>query len=75
LSVMYFIDVDLPSPSGRGGGRISVQEIVGRALAPLNPSLAEQYSEHAESYAGTVSWRTGWWQAIWAAVSKNPTTH
>jgi O-antigen ligase/polysaccharide polymerase Wzy-like membrane protein len=73
LSLMYVVDVDLPSPSGRGG-RISVQEIVGRALAPLNPSIAEQYSEHAESYAGTVSWRTEWWRAIWAAVFENPTT-
>jgi hypothetical protein len=73
LSAMYVVDVDLPSPSGRGG-RISVREILGRALAPLNPSLAEQYTEDAESYAGTVSWRTKWWQAIWAAVSENPTT-
>jgi hypothetical protein len=71
LGAMYVGDVHLPSPRGRSAG-ISVQEIVGRGLAPLDPESAIRYSNRAEGYAGTVSWRTTWWQAIWQMVHEQP---
>jgi hypothetical protein len=72
LGAMYVGDVHLPSPRGRGGS-ISTQEIVSRGLAPLDPEFATQYTEHAEGYAGTVSWRTSWWRAIWDGIHEEPT--
>jgi O-Antigen ligase len=70
LCVMYLADVNLPASRGRGGS-ISVQEMTGRILAPLNQELAAQYSEHTGSYAGTISWRTDWWRAIWDSVHQD----
>lgn len=67
LGVMLLTDLKLPGVFGRGG-TISVQEMVGRAVAPLNQELAAQYTESAHSYAGTVSWRTEWWKAIWNSI-------
>ena len=71
LGIIYVADINLPGPVGRGGS-ISVQEILGRALAPLNQEVAAQYAEHAETYVGTVSWRTGWWWAIWDSIHEDP---
>jgi O-Antigen ligase len=72
LGVMYLTDLNLPSPRGRSAG-ISVQEIVGRGLAPLSQELSARYSELADSYAGTVTWRTRWWGAIWDSVHADST--
>jgi hypothetical protein len=71
LGIMYAADITLPGVVGRGGN-ISVQEMLGRALAPLNEELAAQYTERADSYAGTILWRTTWWWAIWDAVHADP---
>jgi hypothetical protein len=71
LVVGYIVDFQLPSPVGRGG-TISSREIIGRALAPLNSDIARQYSHNADSYAGTFSWRTEWWHAIWTSVLAEP---
>jgi hypothetical protein len=70
LGGMYLADVNLPASRGRGGS-ISVQEMMGRILAPLNQELATRYTERAGSYAGTVSWRTDWWRAIWDSVHQD----
>ncbi|MDQ4144963.1 MAG: O-antigen ligase family protein, partial [Actinomycetota bacterium] len=64
------LDINLPSPRGE----IATRELIGRGIAPVNPELAAQYTEEAEVYAGTVSWRTAWWSAIWNAVHDEPET-
>jgi hypothetical protein len=65
----FIADVDLPGPAGRGG-RISSSEIAARGLSAISPQLAEEYtsSKNIGMYAGTVSWRTRWWTAIWSSV-------
>ena len=68
----YLLRPSWRAPATRGGA-ISTQEIVGRAIAPLSLRLASQLSENAESYAGTFSWRTRWWEAIWESTHDNPT--
>lgn len=60
-------DFSIPAPVQRGGV-LSVREIFARMVAPLDRELAQQYSDHATMYSGTVSWRTEWWQAIWSSV-------
>jgi O-Antigen ligase len=72
LAAMYVGDVHLPAPRGRSAG-ISIREIAGRGLAPLAPQFATQYTERVEAYAGTVSWRTKWWRAMWDSVHENQT--
>ncbi len=70
LVVGFATDLDLPSTAERGG-KISSREIVARGLSAISPSLAEQYtsSKNTGFYAGTISWRTRWWSAIWDSVS------
>ena len=64
------LDITLPSPRGE----IATREIVARGIAPVNQELASQYTEDADVYAGTVSWRTQWWSAIWREVHDDPTS-
>ncbi|MGH7178450.1 MAG: O-antigen ligase family protein [Tepidisphaeraceae bacterium] len=61
-------DIRLPGPSGRGG-EISVQGVIGRAIAPFIPGEADKYVEDADSLGGTWSWRKNWWREIWKAVN------
>ncbi len=63
-------DINLPSPRGE----IATRELIGRGIAPVDPERAELYTEDAEVYAGTVSWRTRWWSAIWNSVHSEPTS-
>ena len=67
-------DVNLPSPSTRGGA-ISSREIVARGLSAIDPEMAKDYtgSEDTGMYAGTISWRENWWKAIWANSQENGT--
>ena len=65
LWVAYLVDFRMP---GGRGGELSTRGVIGRALAPINEDLAEQYIVSAEASAGTVSWRTDWWAEIWASV-------
>lgn len=67
LTVLYATGIDIPSPPVRGG-TMSVGSFVARVVAPLDPSLATEYSDEAGIYAATASWRTTWWRAIWASV-------
>jgi hypothetical protein len=71
LVVMYLTDFSIPAPWHRGGS-ISLGEIVGRALSAVDPVAAQAFTERAGAYAGTVSWRTDWWRAIWASVHRDP---
>jgi hypothetical protein len=74
LGVGFWADVKIPSPVGRGGA-ISSREIVARAVAAVDRDAAAEISrEHAAFYAGTVSWRKRWWEAIWASVHADAET-
>lgn len=72
LLIGFIADVDLPGPAERGG-RISTKEIGARALAAVDPDLAREYtdSKNIGMYAGTISWRTRWWSAIWSSVHES----
>jgi hypothetical protein len=73
LGGMYITHINLPSPKGRGG-RISVDYIVARALAPLNKSEASELAANgANGFAATASWRLLWWAGIWHAVHASVT--
>ena len=69
LLIGFIADVDLPGPAARGG-RISSSEIAARGLSAISPELAQEYtsSKNIGMYAGTISWRTKWWSAIWGSV-------
>ena len=71
LWIAYLVDFQMP---GARGGELSTRGVIGRALAPINQELAAQYTDTAESAAGTFSWRTEWWAAIWTSVHANPIT-
>jgi hypothetical protein len=72
LLVGFIADVDLPGPAERGG-RISSSEIAARGLSAISPDLAKEYtdSKNIGMYAGTISWRTKWWSAIWSSVHES----
>ena len=72
LLVGFVADVDLPGTAGRGG-RISSTEIVARGLSAISPQLGQEFtdSKSVYSYAGTIIWRTKWWNAIWSSVAEN----
>lgn len=72
LVVGFAADVDLPSPAERGGS-ISTREIVARGLSAIDPALAQEYTDSRNTafYAGTISWRTRWWNAIWNSVNES----
>jgi len=71
LTVGYWTNFDIPSPQGRGGA-ISSREILARAVAAVDRDAAREYSsKNADTYAGTVSWRQRWWQAIWSSVNSD----
>ena len=74
LAVGFIADVDLPSTAERGGS-ISSREIVARGLAAISPDMAQEYtnSKDVGFYAGTISWRTRWWSAIWSSVQESMT--
>lgn len=73
LSVAVAVDFSLPSPRGRGG-EISARDFAARVVAPFDRASAEEISEFGGRYAGTLAWRTEWWQAIWVAVHREPVT-
>ena len=64
-------DVRLPGPATRGGS-ISTRNLVGRALAAVDRDLASELSDDVDLYAGTVSWRQDWWQAIVRKTHSSP---
>jgi O-Antigen ligase len=66
---MFLANINLQSPEGRGG-RISVDDIVARAVAPVSKDLASQLAPPGAvvGYVGTASWRLVWWVRIWSQV-------
>jgi hypothetical protein len=75
LGAMYFAKIDLPSPQGRGG-RFSVGDVIGRAVAPINKGLASNLSTGNDSvaYSATAEWRVVWWAAIWETLKARTST-
>src|SRR5579872_3137308 len=67
---MFFIDFRLPGPVTRGGGEISARDLIGRAMAPLDPDLAAEYTSSYKMDVDTTVWRTIWWLAIWQSVNQ-----
>jgi hypothetical protein len=72
LMIGFIADVDLPGLAERGG-RISSSEIAARGLSAISPELAKEYtsSKNIGMYAGTITWRTRWWSAIWSSVHES----
>lgn len=75
LTIGFVADVNLPSPAERGGS-ISSREIVARGLSAVDPEMAQEYTDSRNTgfYAGTISWRTRWWRAIWDSVEESYST-
>ena len=73
LAVMFVIDFRLPGPVTRGG-EISARDLIGRAVAPVDPDLAAEYTSYSNADVGTTVWRTIWWAAIWQSVNQDRTT-
>jgi hypothetical protein len=72
LAVGWVADVKLPSTAERGGA-VSSREILARGVAAVSPEAAEEYTnnQNAAFYAGTITWRTKWWHAIWDSVHED----
>jgi hypothetical protein len=68
----YWSDFSVPAPAGRGGV-VSSREIVGRAIAAVDQEKASEYTPRSATYAGTVTWRTRWWNSIWDSVHEDAT--
>jgi hypothetical protein len=68
IILMALVNFKIPGPATRGGGQISARDLVGRAVAPIDPDLAENYTSYYRMDLDTTLWRTVWWLAIWNAV-------
>jgi hypothetical protein len=71
--LMYIANFTYEGPETRGG-RISARDIVGRAIAPMNPDLASDYTTDVQQFEDTAVWRTLYWVAVWSAVHENRKT-
>jgi O-Antigen ligase len=72
FTLMYTLDLRLPGPETRLAGTISVRDLVGRALAPINLDAASEYTEDSQDALNTTLWRTVWWAEIWTSVHETP---
>ncbi len=70
LAVMFVVDFRMPGPESRGGGEISARDLIGRAVAPLDPDMASRYTSSYEMDVSTAVWRTIWWVSIWQTVNQ-----
>lgn len=71
LAIGFITDLTMPGLESRGG-IVSARSIVGKILAPLDAESAREYTQDANSAAGTVEWRKRWWKAIWESVHEQP---
>lgn len=70
FTIMSLFNLQIPASSTRGG-KISAQGVLARSVAPFNKDLAMRYSDQADVFAGTASWRQTWWNAIGDSVTKD----
>jgi hypothetical protein len=73
IGLMYAVDLEFPGPETRGAGTISVRDLVGRGLAPIDSDLASDYTESYQDAENTTLWRTVWWAEIVVAVHESAT--
>jgi len=57
---------------GVGGRAISMGEVLGRIIAPIDLELAKELTPHATKHASTAEWRELWWEQIWLSVHSAP---
>jgi hypothetical protein len=67
LIAAYVTDLRIEARNTHAG-EISVANVIGRGISAISPQWAEQLTDSGRSYASTVSWRTGWWRALWQVV-------
>lgn len=67
VGIMYVTNFSYAGPKTRGG-IISVRDIVGRVLAPIDPSLATDYTSNLQQFEGNALWRTVFWATIWERI-------
>jgi hypothetical protein len=72
LWASWFFQISLPSPVLRGG-ELSARGIIARAIAPVDPEAAWEFTEHAGMYQGTYVWRVFWWTIIWEEALRSTT--
>jgi hypothetical protein len=72
FALMYAVDLKLPGPETRLAGTISARDLIGRALAPINPDAASEYTADYQDAENTTLWRTVWWAQIWISVHETP---
>jgi hypothetical protein len=73
LLLGYATDFEMAAPRGRGA-KISARGMVGRAVAVFDQRVAAEFTDEADSQAGTVTWRTRWWEAIWRSSHRDVNT-
>lgn len=74
IACMFLLNVNIPGPEIRGGGEISARDLIGRAIAPVDPDLSAEYTSYSKMDVGTAVWRTIWWASIWRSVNENRKT-
>lgn len=66
--------ISVEGPKSRGSGTISAEDLIGRAIAPVNENVAANYTSKYRTDLATTVWRTLWWAAIWEAVQHSAST-
>ncbi|MGH6897380.1 MAG: O-antigen ligase family protein [Geminicoccaceae bacterium] len=72
LGVAGLAVVGIIELAGMRLGSVSFDEILGRAIAPIDAELAEEWNPRAGVYASTLEWRQKWWDEIWRSVHSAP---
>jgi hypothetical protein len=73
LLIGYATNFEMAAPRGRGG-KISTRGMVGRAVSVFDQRMAAELTDEAASTAGTITWRTRWWEAIWRSSHRDLNT-
>lgn len=67
LGIAWVADLRIPSPESRHGGELSVRSLAAQVYAMVDPESMSRLRD-VETRAGTIAWRTRWWQEIWDMV-------
>jgi hypothetical protein len=70
LGMLGLAGIELPGRNA--GSELSLGETLGRAIAPISPELANQFSPLAGRHASTAEWRELWWDQIWLSIHSRP---
>jgi hypothetical protein len=69
----WALNISVPGPADRGGD-VTAEKAAARAIAPFDINMARELDSTADVYKGTTTWRTKWWEAIWARAKSEPST-